>query len=105
MPEGREKHWERVRHKNRPRTGNDHLGRIIHEKNPSTVFWRWLFFSGWPAAPWLEYIPQLDDIAAPMVRAGGHALTPHAPGLGIDWGMEKIVALAGDGAGIEAWEE
>lgn len=46
-----------------------------------------------PNAPWLEYIPQLDDVAAPMQRIGGEAIAPTTPGLGIDWDMEKIGSL------------
>ncbi|NVK33461.1 MAG: mandelate racemase/muconate lactonizing enzyme family protein [Rhodobacteraceae bacterium] len=38
-----------------------------------------------PNAPWLEYIPQLDDIAAPMTIKEGRALAPEVPGLGIEW--------------------
>jgi len=57
-----------------------------------------------PNAPWLEYIPQLDDIAAPMARDGGLALAPQTSGLGIDWDMDKIVALSA-GDEIEVREE
>lgn len=45
-----------------------------------------------PNAPWLEYIPQLDDIAAPMARSGGAALAPTAAGLGIDWDEDALRA-------------
>lgn len=38
-----------------------------------------------PNAPWLEYIPQLDDVAAAMQHEGGMALAPMEAGLGIDW--------------------
>jgi L-alanine-DL-glutamate epimerase-like enolase superfamily enzyme len=43
-----------------------------------------------PNAPWLEYIPQLEDIAAPMARQGGMALAPTAAGLGIDWDEDAL---------------
>ena len=58
-----------------------------------------------PNAPWLEFIPQLDDVAAPMARDGGHGLAPQAPGIGIDWDMEKIAALTGDGGEIVVRED
>lgn len=45
-----------------------------------------------PNAPWLEFIPQLDDIAAPMVRVGGRAQAPTSPGLGIDWDHDALTA-------------
>lgn len=51
-----------------------------------------------PNAPWLEYIPQLDDITAPMGRDGGMALAPTAPGLGIDWDMKAIAARQAPGS-------
>ncbi len=51
-----------------------------------------------PNAPWLEYIPQLDEIAAPMGRDKGLALAPTAPGLGIDWDMDAIAARQTPGA-------
>ncbi len=43
-----------------------------------------------PNAPWLEYIPQLDEIAAPMARKGGMALAPTAPGIGIEWDHAEL---------------
>ncbi len=43
-----------------------------------------------PNAPWLEYIPQLDDIAAPMVISGGRAVAPVSPGLGIEWDEDAL---------------
>lgn len=46
-------------------------------------------------APWVEYIPQLDDIAlSRLVIENGHALPPQTPGLGIDWDWEQIHALS-----------
>lgn len=46
-----------------------------------------------PNAPWVEYIPQLDDIAQSRLQiAKGHALPPQDPGLGIDWDWEQIDA-------------
>ena len=41
--------------------------------------------------PWLEYIPQLDDITASGMRVdNGHAVPSGEPGLGIDWDWKKI---------------
>lgn len=41
---------------------------------------------GVPNAPWLEYIPQLDELTRTGMRLdGGCALPSAAPGLGIDW--------------------
>ncbi|MFW2543933.1 mandelate racemase/muconate lactonizing enzyme family protein [Primorskyibacter sp. 2E107] len=54
-----------------------------------------------PNAPWLEYIPQLDDVAAPMGRDGGMALAPMAPGLGIDWDVDRLRALTSAGSAFE----
>ena len=54
-----------------------------------------------PNAPWLEYIPQLDDIAAPMARAGGFALAPTAPGIGIDWDEAALQARMAEGSKLE----
>ena len=45
-----------------------------------------------PNAPWLEFIPQLDEIAAPMARDGGMALAPTTPGIGIDWDRPTLTA-------------
>ncbi len=45
-----------------------------------------------PNAPWLEYIPQLDEVAAPMARQGGMALAPDTPGLGIAWDWPTLTA-------------
>ncbi|WP_417241950.1 mandelate racemase/muconate lactonizing enzyme family protein [Celeribacter sp.] len=57
-----------------------------------------------PNAPWLEFIPQLDDVAAPMVRAGGMAIAPTAAGLGIDWDHDKLAALTSAGSAFEIKE-
>lgn len=54
-----------------------------------------------PNAPWLEFIPQLDDIAAPMAREGGLAVAPDAPGLGIVWDMAAIAARRAEGSWFE----
>ena len=54
-----------------------------------------------PNAPWLEYIPQLDDIAAPMAREGGFALAPTAPGIGIDWDEDALKARMSEGSLFE----
>ncbi|MCV3269838.1 mandelate racemase/muconate lactonizing enzyme family protein [Roseobacter sinensis] len=46
-----------------------------------------------PNAPWLEYIPQLDSLtASPMRMEGGRAYPSEAPGLGIDWDMDRLRA-------------
>jgi len=50
---------------------------------------------GIPNAPWLEYIPQLDDITdVGMTMRNGQAYPSEKPGLGIDWDWEKVNALA-----------
>lgn len=50
-----------------------------------------------PNAPWVEYIPQLDEISGNrLVIENGCALPPQTPGLGIDWDWEKIAALRAD---------
>lgn len=54
-----------------------------------------------PNAPWLEYIPQLDEIAAPMAREGGFALAPTAPGIGIDWDDDALKARTSEGSQFE----
>jgi len=54
-----------------------------------------------PNAPWLEYIPQLDEIAAPMARVGGFALAPTAPGLGIDWDEAALASRMAEGSRFE----
>lgn len=51
-----------------------------------------------PNAPWLEYIPQLDDIAAPMPREGGFAVAPVQAGLGIVWDESALVARRAEGS-------
>ena len=44
-----------------------------------------------PAARWVEYIPQLDAVAASrLVIEGGQAIVPTAPGLGIAWLWDEI---------------
>ena len=46
-----------------------------------------------PAATWVEYIPQLDDITHRRIRiADGCAHAPDTPGLGIDWDWDAIAA-------------
>ncbi|WP_417248282.1 mandelate racemase/muconate lactonizing enzyme family protein [Celeribacter sp.] len=54
-----------------------------------------------PNAPWLEFIPQLDDVAAPMARDGGMALAPTRAGLGIDWDHDKLASLTTEGSAFE----
>lgn len=54
-----------------------------------------------PNAPWLEYIPQLDEIAAPMAREGGFALAPTKAGLGIDWDEDALTARRAPGSFFE----
>jgi L-alanine-DL-glutamate epimerase-like enolase superfamily enzyme len=44
-----------------------------------------------PNAPWLEFIPQLDDITTgPMRMEGGRAYPSDKPGLGIEWDWAAI---------------
>jgi L-alanine-DL-glutamate epimerase-like enolase superfamily enzyme len=44
-----------------------------------------------PNAPWVEYIPQLDDITLSRIEVrDGHALAPRSAGLGIDWDWDVI---------------
>ena len=46
-----------------------------------------------PNAPWLEYIPQLDDITTQgMPMKDGRAMPSEKPGLGIEWDWDKIAA-------------
>ncbi|MCT4371301.1 mandelate racemase/muconate lactonizing enzyme family protein [Yangia mangrovi] len=46
-----------------------------------------------PNAPWLEYIPQLEDLTkAPMRMENGRAYPSDSPGLGIDWDEERLAA-------------
>ncbi|MFO1397849.1 MAG: mandelate racemase/muconate lactonizing enzyme family protein [Burkholderiales bacterium] len=48
-----------------------------------------------PNGAWVEYIPQLDDVTTSrMAMAGGYALPPDTPGLGIDWDWPAIDRLA-----------
>jgi L-alanine-DL-glutamate epimerase-like enolase superfamily enzyme len=51
-----------------------------------------------PNAPWLEYIPQLEDVAAPMARQGGMALAPETPGLGIAWDWPTLTTRTTPGS-------
>jgi L-alanine-DL-glutamate epimerase-like enolase superfamily enzyme len=47
-----------------------------------------------PNAPWVEYIPQLDNIVNKrMTIENGCALPAQEPGLGIDWNWQAIEAL------------
>ncbi|GFE48912.1 mandelate racemase [Roseobacter cerasinus] len=51
-----------------------------------------------PNAPWLEYIPQLDSLtASPMAMKDGRAYPSDAPGLGIDWDLDRLDAARVDG--------
>ncbi|MEM7543956.1 MAG: mandelate racemase/muconate lactonizing enzyme family protein [Pseudomonadota bacterium] len=44
-----------------------------------------------PNAPWLEYIPQLEDITtAPMRMENGRGFPSDQPGLGIEWDWDAI---------------
>ncbi|MEM6886907.1 MAG: mandelate racemase/muconate lactonizing enzyme family protein [Pseudomonadota bacterium] len=46
-----------------------------------------------PNAPWLEYIPQLDDLTvSSMCMNAGRAYPSDSPGLGIGWDMDRIAA-------------
>ena len=46
-----------------------------------------------PNAPWLEYIPQLDDITTQgMSMTDGQAMPSDKPGLGIEWDWDIIAA-------------
>ena len=46
-----------------------------------------------PNAPWVEYIPQLDDITLTRMQVqDGHAIAPSQPGLGIEWDWQAIEA-------------
>ena len=48
-----------------------------------------------PAGRWVEYIPQLDAVAASrLVIEGGQALVPQTPGLGIAWRWDEVERLA-----------
>ena len=51
-----------------------------------------------PNAPWLEYIPQLDDLTAtPMQMKGGVAYPSDVPGLGIDWDLDRVACARIEG--------
>jgi len=44
-----------------------------------------------PAAQWVEYIPQLDDLTTSRIAiAGGRAVAPSAPGIGIAWDWPAV---------------
>ena len=44
-----------------------------------------------PNAPWLEYIPQLDDIThSGMQMVDGYAIPSDEPGIGIDWDWVEL---------------
>ncbi len=44
-----------------------------------------------PSAAWVEYIPQLDAVAASRLAIdAGHAVAPDTPGLGIEWAWPEI---------------
>jgi L-alanine-DL-glutamate epimerase-like enolase superfamily enzyme len=46
-----------------------------------------------PAAKWVEYIPQLDDVTTSRIRIeDGYARPPDMPGNGIDWDWSVIEA-------------
>ena len=46
-----------------------------------------------PNAPWLEYIPQLNDLTATSMKVEkGRAFASDAPGLGIDWDEDRLKA-------------
>jgi L-alanine-DL-glutamate epimerase-like enolase superfamily enzyme len=48
-----------------------------------------------PAAKWVEYIPQLDDLTTSRIRLeDGHAVAPMTPGNGIEWDDEALERLA-----------
>ncbi len=45
--------------------------------------------------PWLEFIPQLDDVTHTVMECkDGYAIPSSEPGLGIDWDQEKLQQLA-----------
>ncbi|MCY6381959.1 mandelate racemase/muconate lactonizing enzyme family protein [Hoeflea prorocentri] len=51
-----------------------------------------------PNAPWLEYIPQIDNLTAePMRMEAGRAFASDAPGLGIAWDEDLLNAARIDG--------
>ena len=48
-----------------------------------------------PAAKWVEYIPQLDDVTlSRIVIEDGYAVAPDAPGNGIDWDWAVVARRA-----------
>jgi len=48
-----------------------------------------------PAAKWVEYIPQLDDVTTSAIRIeDGFAVAPETPGNGIDWDWPAVERLA-----------
>ena len=51
-----------------------------------------------PAARWIEYIPQLDDLTERGMRIeNGRAIPSNEPGLGIAWNWDAIGRLRTDG--------
>ena len=55
-----------------------------------------------PNAPWLEYIPQLDDLTvSKMKMTDGRAFPSDDPGLGIDWDLDALDAASIDGLSAE----
>ncbi len=51
-----------------------------------------------PAARWIEYIPQLDDLTERGMRIeNGRAIPSNEPGLGIAWNWDAIGRLRADG--------
>ena len=51
-----------------------------------------------PAARWIEYIPQLDDLTERGMRIeNGRAIPSNEPGLGIAWNWDAIERLRTDG--------
>lgn len=59
-----------------------------------------------PNAPWLEYIPQLDDLTATTMRMeAGRAYPSDMPGLGIDWDADKLNSARVEGLSAEITKE
>ena len=55
-----------------------------------------------PNAPWLEYIPQLDQITKTSMKIqNGRAYPSEKPGIGIDWDFASINAAKID---AYSWE-
>jgi L-alanine-DL-glutamate epimerase-like enolase superfamily enzyme len=50
-----------------------------------------------PNSLWLEYIPQLSSISAPMKIDGPYSMPSQKPGLGIDWDLDKMNKLKVNG--------